>query len=98
MKPGVVIHSSAAETIRNAFGLDVFALKQGDSGRVFLPAKGADASVGVRTGGQNRPLCPSGPRPVGGANVNPDELRMSMGLGSDRAPSASTRIWPSKRV
>lgn len=42
MKMGIVISSSDAETIWNAFRLGVFALKQGDSVKAFLVAKGVE--------------------------------------------------------
>ncbi|MCB1126165.1 MAG: DsrE family protein [Verrucomicrobiae bacterium] len=43
MKLGLVIYSTDAEVIWNAFRLGVFALKQGDSARVFLLAKGVES-------------------------------------------------------
>lgn len=42
MKLGIVIYSTDAETVWNAFRFGAFALKQGDSVRVFLLAKGVD--------------------------------------------------------
>jgi len=42
MKLGLVIYSSDAETVWNAFRLGVFALKQGDELKVFLLAKGVE--------------------------------------------------------
>ena len=42
MKLGIVVYSSDAETAWNAFRLALFALKQGDSVRVFLLAKGVE--------------------------------------------------------
>jgi uncharacterized protein involved in oxidation of intracellular sulfur len=42
MKLGIVIYSDHAETVWNAFRLGVFALKKGDSVRVFLLAKGVE--------------------------------------------------------
>lgn len=42
MKLGIVIYSSDAETVWNAFRLGVFSLKQGDSTSVFLLAKGVE--------------------------------------------------------
>jgi uncharacterized protein involved in oxidation of intracellular sulfur len=42
MKLGIVIYSTDAETVWNAFRFGVFALKQGDSVKVFLLAKGVD--------------------------------------------------------
>lgn len=42
MKLGIVIHSTDAETVWNAFRFGVFARKQGDSVRVFLLAKGVE--------------------------------------------------------
>lgn len=42
MKLGIVIYSTDAETVWNAFRLGAFALKQGDSVKVFLLAKGVD--------------------------------------------------------
>ena len=42
MKLGIVIHSTDAETVWNAFRLGVFALKQGDAVNVFLLAKGVE--------------------------------------------------------
>ncbi|MHB9008394.1 MAG: DsrE family protein [Limisphaerales bacterium] len=42
MKLGIVIYSTDAETVWNAFRFGVFALKQGDSVQVFLLAKGVD--------------------------------------------------------
>ena len=42
MKLGIVIYSMDAETVWNAFRFGAFALKQGDSVKVFLLAKGVD--------------------------------------------------------
>ena len=42
MKLGLVIYSSDAETVWNAFRLGVFALKQGDELKAFLFAKGVE--------------------------------------------------------
>ncbi len=42
MKIGIVIYSTDAETVWNAFRLGVFALKQGDTVKVFLLAKGVE--------------------------------------------------------
>ena len=42
MKLGIVIYSTDAETVWNAFRLGVFALKQGDAVKVFLLAKGVE--------------------------------------------------------
>lgn len=42
MKLGIVIYSTDPETVWNAFRLGVFALKQGDSVRAFLLAKGVE--------------------------------------------------------
>ena len=42
MKLGIVIYSTDAEAIWNAFRLGVFALKQGDTVKVFLLAKGVE--------------------------------------------------------
>jgi uncharacterized protein involved in oxidation of intracellular sulfur len=42
MKLGIVIYSTDAETVWNAFRLGVFALKQGDKVKVFLLAKGVE--------------------------------------------------------
>jgi uncharacterized protein involved in oxidation of intracellular sulfur len=42
VKLGIVIYSTDAETVWNAFRFGVFALKQGDSVKVFLLAKGVD--------------------------------------------------------
>jgi sulfur relay (sulfurtransferase) complex TusBCD TusD component (DsrE family) len=42
MKLGIVIYSTDAETVWNAFRLGVFALKQGDVVKVFLLAKGVE--------------------------------------------------------
>lgn len=43
MKLGIVIHSNEAETVWNAFRVGVFALKQGDTVRVFLLGRGVEA-------------------------------------------------------
>jgi len=42
MKLGIVIYSDEAENVWNAFRLGVFALKQGDSVKTFLLAKGVE--------------------------------------------------------
>lgn len=42
MKLGIVIHSTDAETVWNAFRLGVSALKAGDAVDVFLLAKGVE--------------------------------------------------------
>lgn len=42
LKLGIVIYSTDAETVWNAFRFGAFALKQGDSVKVFLLAKGVD--------------------------------------------------------
>ena len=42
MKLGIVIYSTDAETVWNGFRLGVFALKQGDTAKVFLMAKGVE--------------------------------------------------------
>jgi len=42
MKPGIIIYSTEAETVWNAFRLGVFALGQGDQVRVFLLGKGVE--------------------------------------------------------
>jgi uncharacterized protein involved in oxidation of intracellular sulfur len=42
MKLGIVVYSTDAETVWNAFRFGSFALKQGDSVRIFLLAKGVD--------------------------------------------------------
>lgn len=42
MKLGLVIYSTDAEAVWNAFRLGVFALKQGDSAKAFLLAKGVE--------------------------------------------------------
>ena len=42
LKLGIVIYSTDAETVWNAFRFGVFALKQGDRVNVFLLAKGVD--------------------------------------------------------
>lgn len=45
MKLGIVIYSDEAENIWNAFRLGVFALKQGDSVKTFLLAKGVECET-----------------------------------------------------
>ena len=45
MKLGIVIYSNDAETVWNAFRLGVFALKKGDTVRVFLLAKGVECEA-----------------------------------------------------
>ena len=42
MKVGIVIYSTDAETVWNAFRLGVFSLKKGDEVRAFLLAKGVE--------------------------------------------------------
>lgn len=42
MKIGIVIYSTDAETVWNAFRLGVFSLQQGDQVKVFLMAKGVE--------------------------------------------------------
>ena len=42
MKLGIVIYSTDAETVWNAFRLGVFALKEGDAVNVFLLASGVE--------------------------------------------------------
>ena len=42
MKLGIVIYSTDAETVWNAFRLGVFALKEGDAENVFLLASGVE--------------------------------------------------------
>ncbi len=42
MKLGIVVYSDKAENVWNAFRLGVFALKQGDSVKTFLLAKGVE--------------------------------------------------------
>lgn len=42
MKMGLVIHSTDAEALWNAFRLGVFALKAGDKVKAFLLAKGVE--------------------------------------------------------
>lgn len=42
MKLGIIIYSSDAETVWNAFRLGVFALKAGDQVQVFLLASGVE--------------------------------------------------------
>jgi uncharacterized protein involved in oxidation of intracellular sulfur len=42
MKLGIVIYSTDAETVWNAFRLGVFSLKNGDTVKVFLLAKGVE--------------------------------------------------------
>jgi uncharacterized protein involved in oxidation of intracellular sulfur len=42
MKLGLVIYSTDAETVWNAFRLGVFALNQGDQAKVFLLARGVE--------------------------------------------------------
>ena len=45
MKLGIIIYSTDAETIWNAFRLGVFALKQGDQVLAFLLAKGVECET-----------------------------------------------------
>lgn len=42
MKLGIIIYSTEAETVWNAFRLGVFALGQGDRVRIFLLGKGVE--------------------------------------------------------
>ena len=42
MKLGIIIYSNDPETVLNGFRLAVFSLKQGDSVKVFLLAKGVE--------------------------------------------------------
>ena len=42
MKTGIVIYSTDAETVWNGFRFGVFSLKQGDSVKTFLMAKGVE--------------------------------------------------------
>ena len=42
MKLGIIIYSTDAETVWNAFRFGIFALKQGDTVKVFLLAKGVE--------------------------------------------------------
>lgn len=42
MKLGIIIYSTDAETVWNAFRLGVFALKEGEAVNVFLLAKGVE--------------------------------------------------------
>jgi len=43
MKLGIIIYSNDSETVWNAFRLGVFALKQGESIKTFLLAKGVES-------------------------------------------------------
>jgi len=43
MKLGIIIYSNDSETVWNAFRLGVFALKQGESVKTFLLAKGVES-------------------------------------------------------
>jgi len=43
MKLGIVIYSTDAEVVWNAFRLGVFGLKEGDAVKVFLLASGVDS-------------------------------------------------------
>ena len=45
MKLGIVIYSSDSETVWNAFRLGIFALKKGDTVKVFLLAKGVECET-----------------------------------------------------
>ena len=45
MKLGIIIYSTDAETVWNAFRLGVFALKAGDRVQVFLLAKGVECET-----------------------------------------------------
>jgi len=42
MKLGIIIYSNDSETVWNAFRLGIFALKEGDTVKVFLLAKGVE--------------------------------------------------------
>jgi uncharacterized protein involved in oxidation of intracellular sulfur len=42
MRLGIVVYSTDSEAVWNAFRLGVFALKQGDSAKTFLFAKGVE--------------------------------------------------------
>ncbi len=42
MKLGIIIYSTDSETVWNAFRLGVFSLKEGDTVKVFLLAKGVE--------------------------------------------------------
>ena len=42
MKLGIIVYSTDAETVWNAFRFGVFALKQGDQVKAFLLAKGVE--------------------------------------------------------
>jgi uncharacterized protein involved in oxidation of intracellular sulfur len=42
MKLGIIVYSTDAETVWNAFRLGVFSQKQGDKVKVFLLAKGVE--------------------------------------------------------
>ena len=42
MKLGIVLYSSDAETVWNAFRLGVFSLNEGDDVKIFLLAKGVE--------------------------------------------------------
>jgi len=43
MKLGIIVYSNDSETVWNAFRLGVFALKQGESVKTFLLAKGVES-------------------------------------------------------
>jgi uncharacterized protein involved in oxidation of intracellular sulfur len=43
MKIGVIIHSNDPETVWNAFRFAAFAVKQGESAKVFLTGRGVEA-------------------------------------------------------
>ncbi len=45
MKLGIIVYSVDAETVWNAFRLGVFALKEGDTVKVFLLAKGVECEA-----------------------------------------------------
>lgn len=45
MKLGIIIYSTDAETVWNAFRLGVFARKEGDAVNVFLLAKGVECET-----------------------------------------------------
>lgn len=49
MKLGLVIYSTDAETVWNAFRLGVFSLKEGDEVKAFLLAKGVECEKLVET-------------------------------------------------
>ena len=69
MKLGIIIYSTDAEAVWNAFRLGVFARKQGDQVSVFLLAKGVECEgletpvfrVATRCGSSSRPAAGSSP-------------------------------------